>query len=338
MKTVKIWIYSVVILVTTTIMLTGCGSVTDAIDAVTSRPEAPSGVTTVAGNGVVTIAWQGHSKYESYNVYYSTSPGVTPSNGKISEDVDNPFPVMGLNNETTYYFIVTAVNPKGESSPSTEVSAKPSASSPPFINATVLSYPNGNPSWGKLTMVQVSSTSSTDTAIRNAIVRVNDVTLQWDSANGEYNGNVIVATGAPVSLEVTIGGKTYTAAGTQFSAYPTMTAPLNNAIWQHTSANTISWSGGAPTAATVYIIGVMSTTGHFIYPAGDNGPLEVPINATLHVIPANSLPAGSYDIFTGIATPGIANGTGNGIPITGAIAGSKLFLGGITTLSRITVQ
>jgi PKD repeat protein len=98
----------------------------------------PSGVTATAGDGQVVIRWDDVTGATSYNLYSSTSPGVSKQNGNRIEGVTSPFTHSGLINGTTYFYVVTAVNEKGESAESNQVSAVPvSAISPPPIDNTV---------------------------------------------------------------------------------------------------------------------------------------------------------------------------------------------------------
>jgi hypothetical protein len=95
-----------------------------------------SGLTATPGNGQVALSWSPVSGATSYNVYYSTNPNVAPtavSNlvGTLSQMglTNTSTTITGLTNQTTWYFIVTAVTTNGESSPSTTVSAMPSSTS-----------------------------------------------------------------------------------------------------------------------------------------------------------------------------------------------------------------
>ena len=116
---------------------------------------APSGVTTTAGDGQVVIRWDEVTGAISYNLYWSTSPGVSKQNGNRIEGLTSPFTHSGLINGTTYFYVVTAVNEKGESTESNQVSAVPASAilAPPIDNtvattlatATSFLYSGANP-------------------------------------------------------------------------------------------------------------------------------------------------------------------------------------------------
>lgn len=88
----------------------------------------PEVVLAEAGDGRVTVMWTESPGAESYNLYVGESSGVTISTGTKLEDVVSPHEHTGLNNGTTYYYVVTAVNGRlGESIESDEASATPEA-------------------------------------------------------------------------------------------------------------------------------------------------------------------------------------------------------------------
>lgn len=90
-------------------------------------PAAPA-LSAVGSDTQVSLGWTSVSGATSYNLYWSTTAGVTPANGtKIAGVVGTLYTQSGLANGTTYYYVVTAVNAAGESAPSTLVSATPSA-------------------------------------------------------------------------------------------------------------------------------------------------------------------------------------------------------------------
>ncbi len=338
----KNWLSILGLLLFVMVIASGCGSINKDINELksdTTTPLAPTGVTATPGNGDVTIAWTAVSGAISYNIYWSNTSGVNLSNGNMIPLVTSPYIQTGLTNSTPYYYVVTAVNGFGESNPSTQVMATPSASVAPFINATVLSVTGGTNPLSQLQQVWVYTDISQSTPVENATVTVNGTTLTYNTANSSYQGTAAIATGATVSLSVAIpGGSTYTATGTQYTTFPDVTAPTSDATWQPGNANTITWSAGAPTAGATYFVGVTDINGNLVYPAGNNGSSNVSTSSTSYPIPANSLTAGSYFVYVGIGTTGIADEISGGIPIANAATGSDLWIGGIASFVPITVQ
>jgi len=108
----------------------GCGG------SVARYNPGPSGTPTdlvviETGDGNVTLGWSEAFNAAAYNVYYSTSPGVTKFTGtKFGTTTATNAIVTGLENDTQYYFVVTAVNSSGESGVSNEVSATPAVPGP----------------------------------------------------------------------------------------------------------------------------------------------------------------------------------------------------------------
>ena len=90
-------------------------------------PRAISKVQASPGDSSVTLQWPGiaGAAADHYNLYWSTSPGVTPQNGTAIKRAQSPYHHVGLSNGTTYYYILTALNTGGEGSPSQEISATP---------------------------------------------------------------------------------------------------------------------------------------------------------------------------------------------------------------------
>lgn len=99
-------------------------------DPTIAAPPAVSGVMALRGDGQNTLSWSPSANATSYNLYWSTTPGVTTANGNKIAGVTSPYNHAGLANGTAYYYIVTALNVGGESTPSAEVTATPSAIAP----------------------------------------------------------------------------------------------------------------------------------------------------------------------------------------------------------------
>jgi acyl-CoA thioesterase-1 len=73
-------------------------------------------------SGGVTLSWDEVPGAISYNVYGSTSPGVTKLSGSKFGNVSNPFTITQLEPGKTYYFVFTVVTDSGESKESKEIS------------------------------------------------------------------------------------------------------------------------------------------------------------------------------------------------------------------------
>ena len=93
----------------------------------TATLSAPTNVSASAGNSQVTISWTAVTNATSYNIYWSTTSGVTKTGGTKITGATSPYVHTGLTNDTTYYYIVTAANSLGESAASAEASATPTA-------------------------------------------------------------------------------------------------------------------------------------------------------------------------------------------------------------------
>ena len=94
-------------------------------------PVAPT-ITATPGNSTVTITWKDVPGATTYNLYSSTVPGVSVTNGSKVASIISPYTSTNLKNATTYYYVATAVDSSGgESLVSAEVSAAPSATPAP---------------------------------------------------------------------------------------------------------------------------------------------------------------------------------------------------------------
>jgi len=203
-----------------------------------------------------------------------------------------------------------------------ETPLPPSPTGSPFIAAELDSFPTGSVPTGFNRGAWVAVLDdSTGASITTATVVMNGVTLTYDATNQDYEGNVVVAPGGAVTLSVAVGGSTYTASTTQFTSYPTISAPASGATWDSSIANIVTWSGGAPTANAIYGLGVLDAAdpNTLIWPL-DQSLQGVPIGTTSSSIPASSITAGNRLVIVGIGKFAVA--------IPNAAAGSSLFVAG----------
>jgi hypothetical protein len=105
----------------------------------------------------------------------------------------------------------------------------------------------------------VVTDSTSGASITTATVVMNGVTLTYNASatHQEYEGTVTVAPGGSVTLSVTVGGNTYSASGTQFTTYPTISSPAAGATLYASSPNTVNWTPGNPLTNAAYLLGVV---------------------------------------------------------------------------------
>ncbi len=147
--------------------------------APTTAPSAPTGVSASAGDTQIIIGWNAVSGATSYNIYWSTTPGVTTATGTRITGSANPYIHSALVNGTAYYYIVTAVNSVGESAPSSQVSATP------MVPTIAPSAPTG---------VAASPGDTEVTISWNAVPGATSYNIYWSTTPG-----VTTATGTEIA-------------------------------------------------------------------------------------------------------------------------------------------
>jgi len=105
---------------------------------------SPAILYAVAGDGFVKLTWPSVSGASSYNLYWATSSGTTTQNGTLITGVSSPYEHSGLFNDTTYYYILTAVNSVTESAPTVEFFATPVTASPGDVLISSIAFNDSN--------------------------------------------------------------------------------------------------------------------------------------------------------------------------------------------------
>ena len=120
----------------------GVGESTDSLEASAAptlgAPAAPTGLAATAGDALVTLNWTASSFATSYNVKRSTAPtGPYTPIGTVTDPTVTYSDSSGLNNGTTYYYVVSATGAGGTSLDAPPVSATP------FSTITTLTIARG---------------------------------------------------------------------------------------------------------------------------------------------------------------------------------------------------
>jgi len=89
------------------------------------QPQQPSNISALARDGYVVLNWPVVQYAQSYNIYYDTQQIVSLAQSKRLTTQQPLFTHTGLINNTTFYYVITAVNTTGVSSPSLETFATP---------------------------------------------------------------------------------------------------------------------------------------------------------------------------------------------------------------------
>ena len=185
--------------------------------SLSGRPDAPSGVTATPGDGKIAVSWNAAagngSPITSYRVVGSVTGGsaVTCSTGGATSCT-----LSGLTNGKTYTITVTAVNARGESDPSTPVSATPEAArrgpdQPVITSASAAQQRDGNAALATITWSLGSSGSA---GWGETIVSVNGVTK--NVTGGTNTTQMTVPYGVALTVYVTVSnanGDTATSPG-----------------------------------------------------------------------------------------------------------------------------
>lgn len=85
----------------------------------------PTGFTVLNGNAENVLSWNSVSEAATYHLYWSTNSDFTISNGNRIQGVISPYTHAGLMNSSTYYYLLTSADSRGESSPTEKINSTP---------------------------------------------------------------------------------------------------------------------------------------------------------------------------------------------------------------------
>ena len=125
---------------------------------------APSGLTAAGAASQVTLDWTAVSGASSYTVYWDNSTGVSSSSTAITSVSTDNYTHSSLDNGTTYYYKVAAVDSAGTGTLSSEVNASTPLPAPDNFSA--------------------SGANNTVTLDWNAVSGATSYTLYWGNVSG----------------------------------------------------------------------------------------------------------------------------------------------------------
>jgi autotransporter-associated beta strand protein len=221
-----------------------------------SAPVAPTGLSALAGNGQVTLLWNGAALASGYNLKRATASGRPYLLVTNLSSVN--FTDTGLTNGVPYYYVVTATNQIGESLPSAEVSATPYLPPPSGLAAQV-----GNHS---VSLGWSAVSSATGYVVQRATVSGGSYTpLATNSATAFVDGAARNGTTYYyVVAAVFAGGQSGNSA--EVGATPLVTLPLYSA---NCGANAVGRfaADGYYTSGAAYSASMTVSTNGVLYPA-----------------------------------------------------------------------
>ncbi|MCR4303260.1 MAG: pre-peptidase C-terminal domain-containing protein [Gallionella sp.] len=128
--------------------LSGCGGGGESSQVIEAPPGTPAGVSVViTASNELTLSWGSAANAASYNIYWSTLPGISKTSTKISGVTATNYAHKPLTTGSTYYYAVTAMNNYGESDISAEVFVLLDIPRPPGAIAAVAGDGQATLSW-----------------------------------------------------------------------------------------------------------------------------------------------------------------------------------------------
>ena len=190
---------------------------------------AVTGLVATPGAGQVSLSWQAVAGATSYNIYRTAESGYESAAPSVTGITGTSYTDTGLNDGTTYYYQVVAVNSSGPSGFSPEAHATTPGVNP---DPTKLNFETDTQGWsaGGVPIAGIAiSTAQHFAGKRSLAVNCNGTTAGTSSVS---LGNVVVPAGATVTFHV------WVPAGHQIASIAPTLQDYNWGSW------TQSWYGG----------------------------------------------------------------------------------------------
>jgi aryl-phospho-beta-D-glucosidase BglC (GH1 family) len=204
-------------------------------------PYAVTGlVAKAAGTGQVSLSWDTVAGATSYRLYRAAQSGDEPSIASVTDITGTSYNDTGLNDGTTYYYQVVAVNASGSSGFTQEVHATTSGTNP---DPTKFSFETTTQHWSSSGQISGIATSTAQHYAGKQSLALNFNGSSAGQSSLDFSGAIVPA-GATVTFHVWIP------AGHQIT---TIEAYLQDYNWAWTSNWYGSFTPGAWNTLTVKV-------------------------------------------------------------------------------------
>jgi fibronectin type 3 domain-containing protein len=240
-------------IIITIAMLGACGGGGGASQTTaTAVPDSPSNITGTAGNAQALIHWTAANNSAGYRLFRSTTSGgpytliITTSNTAYTD--------TGLANGTVYYYIASAYNNAGQSSPTAQISVTPdiSIATPQIPTGFVASAGDG-----QVTLLWNTVNNATSYVIQRSTSASGPYSSLQVVTNSTYNDTNLQNGNTYFYIVASMGPTGQSANSQVVSAIPTqvLTAPLPPTLINAVPGNgSVSLSWTASTNAISYTI------------------------------------------------------------------------------------
>jgi len=157
---------------------------------VVNEPDSTIGFFARPGDKQNTVYWVKDARIQNYDLYWSTTPGVTPQNGTLVSNATSPYLHTGLTNGQTYYYILVGTSACCEAiAPEQKVTTGQSGWSNNSSYGKGSIFAMNQAGQGILAWIELSSPTS-----KQLFARRFDPTQGWLAAEKFAEGDVVLNT------------------------------------------------------------------------------------------------------------------------------------------------